>query len=221
MKLRGIVLAAMLVAMAGAVPARANQDCSTAGGSAEAPHLTDGSGDWNGGTGTGTGLVPAGDVWREGADVLAAWIAKDPAPNGKYQAHIQIANLQNLEANEVINFLWDWAGTTPEQTRRYVSATISGRGGVSYRYGYVGRNATTGTGEINEVGSTSGKIVVGAPGEMIVDLPLNRMGSPTVGASLENPMAETRLLAGASGAGLLYVADDTSDGDGCLAITLS
>lgn len=213
--------AALTLAIAGIVPAYADQHCSTAGGGAETPHLIDSTGDWNGGTGTGTGLVPAGDVWREGSDVTAAWIAANPDPTkpGKYQAHVQIANLQGFEANQVVSFLWKWEGDKPEKVRRYVSASFNGRG-VSYSYGYVGTSAA-GNGEIHEDGSTTGKIVVGSPGEVVIDIKFAQMGSPTVGSVLGEPLAETRLLIGAAGTGLLSTADDTSDGDGCAEITLS
>lgn len=223
------LVAAMVAPLAGSTAGAAcNGDVTTA--SAAAPHVVDGTGDWDGVvTGNETGTVPAADVYREGIDITKAWLHRDA--DGDLTANVEIADLSTLQPNAIFYILWDYTGTEPTKSRRFASGRLKGYG-EAFSYGWLGPSSTGATGmTFYTEGDTTGSVTEGAPGVVSVDLPrtgttfsgspVTDWGAPVSGATLSNPQAESRFLVGSPEPlppnpvglrhGLVYVADTTED----------
>lgn len=176
-------------------------------------------------TGNESGTLPYGDVYREGADILSVWLERD---GDDITAHIRIAELSAAQPNLIVYVLWDYAGSDAVRTRRWASGRLKGYGNV-FTYGYFGQGAT-GSAFLTD-GETTGRIVVGSPGEIVIDLPKggtssvsgvpnDDWGAPAAGSTLGNLVAESRILLGSPEPlpppppvrhGFVGVADDTTD----------
>lgn len=221
MRIRSIVLLAIAAASLAPVGAFAEDvACTAAGGNGANPQFNDPTGDWEGVVfGNQSALIPYGDVHREGTDLVAAWVSIDGS--GKYYANISSALLDGTQVNTTFSLRWEQDAGLPAQARRFVHAQISERGTATYEHGYLAVDPQTGIDNINTLGTTRGTMTNGTPGVISIEIPFgigNRIPKPT---TLNLVVAETRVLLGARGNGLLGLADATDDGDGpCFDITL-
>lgn len=220
---RLVVLAILAASMLGLVQAHAAGPCSTAGGTSATPHKVDPTNDWNGiATGNGSALIPYGDVYREGADITSAWISSPILIAGKtnYPVHVTLQNFAGIETNSPVYVQWTYDSGNPgvSQARRYVSFITNGRGTGTYNYGYLDKSGAVGT--YTSQGTTTGGFTTGPNAEIVINAPAAKMGNPPAGATLSAFLAETRTLIGAAGTGILGVADDTTNSEGCDDITL-
>lgn len=189
------------------------------------PNIVDGTGDWNGNLGTNTdALVPSGDIYREGTDITKAWINRDA--EGAYTAHIQVASLSAMQPNTNFYLLWDYAGSDETKSRRWVSGDIRGYADPEFVFGYMSDDGVTG-GRYVTVGTTTGHLVEGPLGEVVIDIPRgganDDWGAPTAGATLGGLLAEATILLGSPETlpenpaglkhGFIEIADDTTDAE--------
>lgn len=218
--------ACIILGMLGAVPAQA-ATCAFGGGDASDPHLADPSNDYDGLIfGNGQALVPYGDLYREGTDLTNIWIdATTGTPStGSYKAkvNIQVVNLAGIESNAVYSVLWDYIddpNTAADDTRekRYVSAHLTERGAIVAEYGYTAPDPQTGINLVTAQGSIlDATFTTGPGGGFSIPAPLKAMGNIQPGTELTGLLAEARVLLGARGTGLLGIADDTVNSEGCL-----
>lgn len=226
---RLIATAALAVAALGSVPSFANEpDCSAAAGSAATPHQVDRTGD------ALTADTDDALVAQDTTDIRAAWFSVE---GDVLRAHIQTTKLHGTETNQIFYVMWTYKGAEDAKfQRRFVSAQprpeVPGVYGGAYRYGYLDET-TPGVSTLTNQGYTTGRAKAGTPGEVIIDIPLDKLGNPGEGEILENVVAESRLLVGppghgqqhvtttgAAGGGLVSVLDDTGDAEGCNEIIL-
>lgn len=210
--MRRIILLLTVAAIALPVAARADHTPDALGCpihlsdlSASNPNMTDQANDWDGVvTGNGTATVPTGDIYREGADITAIWFGRDTA--GGIDAHIQVANLSELQPNAIFYFVWTYEGSDATRKERFVSARLKGYT-TAYSYGYVAASdIPTSSRAYRTEGDTTGRIVAGAPGELVIDIPAggttfsggsnDDWGAPALGSVLDNPIGSATILAG-------------------------
>lgn len=221
--MRNSTLAVAAIALAAVVPTSAfaeDPDCTAAGGSSATPHVNDPAGDWNGLVfGNESALIPYGDVHREGTDILTAWIS---LADGKYYANLSVGTLDGTQVNTTYGVRWLNAAGPAAQARRFVQVQFSERGAPTYEHGYLAVDPQTEIDNVNTVGTTRGTVSLGSPGIISIEIPFgaqaNRIPKPL---EMEGVTAETRVLLGARGTGLLGLADSSDDGDGpCFNIIL-
>lgn len=214
--MRKLLLVAIAATTIAPVAGQAEEFCTIALSEATATnaHSTDLANDWDGVVfGNGAATVPAGDIYREGTDLTAAWLSL--AEDGTLQGNMSVADLGagNLP-NATFYMLWN-VGEGAESLR-WASARFKGYE-VAYAYGYQTINPVTGNGQFATVGDTTGSIDVEGD-TVIVNLPANTAwGSPAAGSTIYGISAETRILLGSpeplptnpSGLrhGFVYVAD--------------
>lgn len=198
----GIAAAALLAAMPLSV-ARAEGECAVSVDVAGAtdPHLVDPDDD-GGGPVTG-GPTLLGDVYREGTNVTAAWLRRDG--EGTLSAHVQVQSLSVSQPNAIFYMLWDYEGGDALRRHRFASARLKAVD-AAYSYGYFDEAA----GRFATIGDTTGELVPGDAGEVVINLPKEgngfdrfypddvvpnaHWGAPT--DILTNISAESRLLVG-------------------------
>lgn len=198
------------------VPAHAHPGCGVTEVTAEAPHLTDPTEDYEGVVfGNGQAVLPYGDIYREQIDLVAGRLAL--GADGKYTAYIKLAMLDGTATNAVYYMLWDYEN--PEnpaddaQVRRYVSVNIPRPNGAPQAtWGYLDTSGAIGV--YTQQGGTTATVDL-ATGEFAIAVPMDRMGNPQAPATLGGILAESRMLIGARGTGLLSVVDQT-DGIPCV-----
>lgn len=204
-------------------------------GSADNPNLTDPANDWEGAVfGNGTATVPAGDVYREGTDIVAAWLTRS---GGAMTANIQVATLSELQPNSQFYLLWTNGVTTANGVevpgRRWVNARLKGYETV-FTFGNLVPSSTLPTSNslFRTEGSTTGRLLPGtntiqidvpATGTSLFGEDVAHWGAPAAGSVLDEPLAEARLLAGSPEPlppnptglrhGFVYVADTTANGE--------
>lgn len=233
-----IAVLAALAATPGIGHAQDNCDVPLDEGSAARPHIADPFNDWRGPV-LGNGALGYGDVWREGTDIVAAWLARDP--DGNVSATIAVQNLALAQPNTIFYFLWDYEGGDALRHRRFVSARLKGYG-EEFTYGYLAPSAATDN-AFYTMGVTTGNINPGPLGTVSIDVPRDGMtdpdrnthapgaegqqvsndawGAPASGSLLELLVAESRVLIGSPEPlpppspvrhGLVGVADSSTDG---------
>lgn len=181
-------------------------------------HSTDEANDWEGvAFGNGSATIPAGDVYREGTDLVAAWLSE--AEDGTVQANMKVADLgTGVMANAIFYMLWT-SGTGPE-SQRFASVRFKGYENA-YSYGYQTTNPVTGNGLFFTSGDTTGSVDV-ENDTVIVNLPEGTpWGSPEPGSTIIGIKAESRILVGSPEPlpsnpanlrhGFVYVADVTEE----------
>ncbi|MFP5225877.1 MAG: hypothetical protein ACLGH3_10070 [Actinomycetota bacterium] len=198
-------LALLAIAAAALVPVQAQAfgHCATEGGTTlsvadgTSPHALDEANDYGGTVfGSGSGSEPMADIYREGTDLIAAWLDRDP-DTGTLRANAQVADLGTgvmINANFYIQ--WNYAGTDPDKAQRWASIRMKGYD-TAYSYGYFGASTIpTSGGTFFTVGTTTGSVDV-ENDTLSVTLPADTdWGSPTVGATLFAVTAESRILLG-------------------------
>lgn len=219
MRLRKITSLAAAGALA-LLPAagHAQGDCELAAedGSSLTPHASDPANDWAGpvlGDGNPNG---AGDVWREGTDIIAAWLHR--ADDGSMTANVQVANLNLFQPNSIFYILWDYdaGGADLHRARRWVSGRLKGYG-EAFTYGYHTTNPVTTNLTFFTMGDTTGTFTAGVGGIVSIDIPQggttlpdpypnapyngqvignDDWGAPAPGSLLTAFAAETRVLIG-------------------------
>lgn len=221
-----MALAAMLllVGLMGFGPAHAVTSCSVLDGSETNAHLEDPAGDYGGAVGgSGNGLY--GDINGSANDLTAVWLKKGTGASGIWgQAEIRVVNLTGLEVNESIFVLWNFEDAThpaPYKWTRYASWEVT-RPGVTpivrYTYGYLDTTPQPGGatgGTFTQEGGTSGTTTLGSPGKISINIRNSQMSSTSANSELLNFTAESRVLIGAQGAGLLPAPIDETDGGPC------
>lgn len=186
--------------------------------SAANPHVSDMTGDWVGLTGDGNAGL--GDLYREGSDLTVGWLSRDA--NGLH-ANIQTATLSDLQVNAVFYFLFDYPISVASQTRHFASARIRGYAPVAYTYGYFGALPGTGTPAFITLGTTTGTLTAGTPGQMSIDIPASSVENAPAGEFFTNLEISSRVLVGSPEPlpqppspvrhGLVFIADDTLNAD--------
>lgn len=229
--MKRIALATLLAVGAfAALPAQA-VTCSFGGGSEADAHRADPVNDYDGAVfGNGSATVPYGDVYREGTDLTNVWV---DAPSGtpgtasyKAKVHIRVANLLGAESNANYYFLFDYIddpNTAADDTRidRFVSARLTERGALIAEYGYTAPDPQTGITLITPTGTiTDATFTTGVNGGFTIPAPLRSMGNLQPGTELTGITGEARVLLGARGTGLLGIADDTTNAEGCESLTV-
>lgn len=220
---RFAIAACLATGLFGAVPSQA-ADCSFGGGSASDPQIVDPTNDFDGfAFGSGNGLPPYGDVYREGTDLTNLWIDAATGTPGassfKAKVHIAVANLAGIETNAVYYVKWDYVddpNTSADDTRidRFVSARLTERGALVAEHGYTAPDPQTGVTNITPVGTiTDATFTTGPDGGFVIPAPLKSMGNIQPGDELAGVTGEARVLLGARGTGLLGIADDTTNAD--------
>lgn len=209
--LRSFALAGVAAAML--VPTNAHADaCSISAGSAETPHLVDFANDWDG-VDHPVGLVPWGDIHREGTDLLDGWVTSTTSGSQTvYRANIEVAKLDGTQVSTTYGFWWTHDKGPAAQSRRYVQVSLNARGLPSYDFGYLDTSGSIGT--ITSQGNTTGTMTQGTPGVFSIVMPFNnpQLGKPSI---LDNPVMETRAQVGV----LLGQADTSKDNGPCYQIT--
>lgn len=193
--MRKMLLAAIALASVAPVAGQAQELCSIplAEANTANPHSTDATNDWEGLVlGNGAATVPAGDVYREGTDLVAAWLSR--AADGTLQGNMRVADLGtgNLP-NATFYMLWNAGGGT--ESLKWASARFKGYE-VAYAYGYQTVNPVTGNGQFATVGNATGSVDVEGD-TIVVNLPAGTAwGEPTVGSTISGIGAEARILLG-------------------------
>lgn len=213
------------LALAGG-PAHANHTLPTPGNcviaasaaGAANPQLTDATGDYEGLLGNGNG--GAGDIYREGTDLTAAWFTTDA--NGAH-AVSQVVSLIDPQPNAVYYFQWQYPDddpAPPNKSERYAVARFKGYAPTVFEYGHLETSITGGTLFVAD-GPTTGTITAGALGTISVDVPLALMGNPGAGEYLVDLIVDSGVLVGSPERlpppspfrhGLIEPADTTTDG---------
>ena len=223
----------VLVASVGSVTSAQAIDCvGVDGADADTPHVVDFTSDWVGNLSERprSGTYPGGDVWREGTDITQGWIAR--GEDGRLRAYIQVVELLGIEQNAVFYFRWSYTGSTPAQSKRWVSVRLKAYGS-SFSYGFITTSITGGT-LYSTVGDTTGTVIPGRPGTLVMDFPTGEgtadWGQPAPGSTLDEPLALSFFSRGSpeqlppNPTGLRYgfidLADDTADGDFCETIDI-
>lgn len=236
--MRKLMLLTMLSLIVMPVAAQASGECPVplSLGSAENPNLTDPANDWEGLVlGNGSATYPVGDVYREGTDIVSAWLARDA--EGDMTANIQVADLGEVQPNAIFYFLWTYGTTEANgvevEARRWASARMKGYTSA-FSFGNLVPSSTlpTSTQTFRTEGDTTGTIDV-AGDLLTIDLPrggvsflgesTDNWGAPEGGSVLLEPSAEARFLIGSpeplpsNPAGLrhgyVYPADDSANAD--------
>lgn len=193
------------------------------------PHVVDPANDWEGAAfGNESATVPAGDVYREGTDVISTWISRDE--QGNLFGNIRTGELSEMQPNAIFYLLWTYEGSDPTRSRRFVSARLKGYG-MAASYGYHSVNPVTGNPAFITEGETTLKV---DPVNNVLSVAIPRggkttlsgvstddWGAPAQGAELAEILAEARLLVGSPEQlppnpagyrhGNVYLADNTSN----------
>lgn len=207
-RLAAVPLIATLALFGGTAQAHHTTDQSDCAGGAisvnaagpDNPHVTDGVKDWYG-PALGNGQVGFGDIYRDGTDITAAWIARDGSGT---HAVIQVADmlLGEQQVNTEFYLLFDYPDPTPpppgpdvpDKTRRWVSAFFKGYAPAVFEWGYQAEGVG-GNMQFFPEGGTTGSVTPGPNGTVSIDVPLAGM-EIDAGEYLNNLVAETRVLTG-------------------------
>lgn len=200
--MRRMVLVAVAAATIVPMAAQAEGMCRVALGeaSAETPHATDPTNDWEGLVlGNGAAIVPAGDLYREGTDLTAVWLDNSADPGYGAQANLKVADLGvGVQPNAIFYALWNY-GEGP-QAARWASARFK-PGSITFTYGYKTVNPVTGNPLFATVGETTGSVDVESD-TISINLGTAASGhtSPWMpseaGAEVTGITAESRILVG-------------------------
>lgn len=197
--MRKIFIATLAVAgVIAPVAGQADEICSIplAEATLANPQSTDALNDWDGlAFGNQAATVPAGDIYREGTDLEAAWLSR--APNGALRGNVK---LQDLGAGVLVNVNfyvnWTYEGSDPTKAQRFASARFVGAQ-VEYTFGHIAASTIPGSNaQLVTDGGTTGAVNVDSD-TIFIDMPLSTdWGSPTEGADLYLIFAESRVLVG-------------------------
>jgi hypothetical protein len=209
-----LVCAALVAAIATSIPAHAEDPiCTIAAGSADNMHVADPTNDYT--SLSHRNIPPLGDLSGDGADLTGAWIGGAWATGA--QVHVQVAALTGMEFNDNAFVFWTVTDANDKETEYYISAGIGALGPV-FDYGRRDVDETTGAATVVSLGTPTGSIVPGTPGEFVVNLrktDLKRLGISAEGVVVSGLRADTDFLVGSTDfqTGEYFVTDDESNAD--------
>lgn len=176
------------------------------------PNQIDPDGDWAGETGSGNYVVPVGDIYREGTDLLKAWVARDA--DGSFVT-IKVADLPDAMFNVIFRVIFR-RSNAPE-TLSWVGIRLKGYG-QEVNYGHNETSVTGGTLYVTD-GNVDG---LADPAADTITIAFPAVWDLQTGTSLDELLVQSEVLIGSPEPlprppspfrhGLIYIADTTVDG---------